>query len=283
VTDLYLATAISLALSAVLCTLSLHLARHLSRPTATAIVLLTTAFLFFHSLYLLDDLRATRLLPFSGAVILANLSPLAVAIIVGVGWNLVPGGKLRKGLILMPLVGVSIYKAYAPAFPVEPLTLGDRWDHGICRQTTKATCSPAAAATLLYHYGIRTTEQEMASLCRTTPQGTSMLGLYRGLKLKTAGTPWDVEVFHGPAHALRGLGGAMIASVGLRKSAAPNVDPRYEKEWGWPPGVKHTVVLFDSPTPEVEIGDPAVGRERWTQKDLETLWYDEGLRLIKRK
>ena len=37
----------------------------------------------------------------------------------------------------------------------------------------------------------QSTEQEMAELCLTR-HGTSWQGLYRGLKLKTAGTGWDV-------------------------------------------------------------------------------------------
>lgn len=147
-------------------------------------------------------------------------------------------------------------------------------------QTSKESCSPAAAATLLYAHGIRTTEQEMAELCRTSRLGTTMLGLYRGLKIKTRGTQWDVEVFRGTIPEMRGLGGTMLITVGLKKGQ--DADPRYQREWGWPPGVKHTVVVFDFPGTEVEIGDPAAGREQWTLTDLETLWYGEGLRLIKR-
>ena len=68
----------------------------------------------------------------------------------------------------------------------------ERWDElGTCLQTTDYTCSPACAATLLKKYGIAATEQEMAELCLTR-RGTSWQGLYRGLKLKTAGTDWDV-------------------------------------------------------------------------------------------
>lgn len=72
----------------------------------------------------------------------------------------------------------------------------------------------------------------------------------------------------------------MLISAGLKRGEV--ADPRYAGDWGWAPGVKHTVVIFDFPGTEVEVGDPAVGRERWTLSDLQTLWYGEGLRLIRR-
>ena len=119
-TDLYLATAISVLLSSLLCAGALVLARHLSRFTATLLVLLGTAGLFFYSVYFHDDLRIARFLPFASVMILGNPTPQLTALIVGFGWRLVPGGRLRKGLILMPLVGVSLYLAYVPAFPTTP-------------------------------------------------------------------------------------------------------------------------------------------------------------------
>lgn len=278
-TDIYVGIALSVTVSAAICALALWVGRRISRTTGTLLVVLITGFLFFHATVLVDDLRVTRLLPFSNAIILGNLTPEAVAFFVGLGWRLVPGGKLRKGLILMPMVGVCLYKAYSPAF-VETPVLGDRWDHGVCRQTSKESCSAAAAATLLAAHGIHVSEQEMASLCLTSHQGTTMLGLYRGLKIKTQNTPYDVEVFHGDVGLLRGFSGALAASVGLKKGQV--ADPRYHSEWGWPPGVKHTVILLDFANGEAEVADPAVGREHWSTRDLQTLWYGEGLRLVNR-
>jgi hypothetical protein len=281
-TDLYIAIVVTITISALLCAGALLLAKHLSRPVATTIVVLLTVFLFWHALYFLDDLRIARVLPYSSVMVLGNFWPEAAGLFVGFGWRLVPGGRLRKALMLMPMVGVALFKTYAPALTHDIPTLGDRWDHGVCRQTSKESCSAAAAATLLSLHGIVATEQEMAQLCRTTHHGTTMLGLYRGLKLKTAGTRWDVEVFHGSVQQLRGLGGPFLVSVGLKRGQT-DVDPRYGREWGWPVGLKHTVVIVDYPGPEVEIADPAVGHEHWSSKDLETLFYDEGLRLIKRR
>jgi hypothetical protein len=58
----------------------------------------------------------------------------------------------------------------------------------MCRQTSDSTCSAAAAATLLRHFEIKSSEGEMAELCRSGHFGTSLHGIYRGLRLKTDGT-----------------------------------------------------------------------------------------------
>ena len=48
--------------------------------------------------------------------------------------------------------------------------------------------------------------------------------------------------------------------------------------------MSHTVVFFGfaEDGQKIEIGDPAVGREHWSARDLHVLWHGEGLRLVKR-
>jgi predicted double-glycine peptidase len=156
----------------------------------------------------------------------------------------------------------------------------DRWDDNVCLQTSQASCSPAAAATLLRAYCIDTTEQEMALLCLTSREGTSMLGLYRGLKIKTRNTAWDVYMFDSATiDDLRGAGPVLL-SVELR-------DGRLEQHmqtWGWIPGVPHTVVLLGFVGDDkVLVADPAIGREVWFIDDLRLLWHGEGARLVRAK
>ena len=69
-------------------------------------------------------------------------------------------------------------------------------------QSRGASCGPCCAVTLLRHCGIEADEREMSDLCLTTKSGTPSLGLYRGLKLKTNDTPWDVEVVRGDLEQL---------------------------------------------------------------------------------
>ena len=62
--------------------------------------------------------------------------------------------------------------------------------------------TPAAAATLLYAHGIQSSEKEMAKHCGTTREGSTMLGMAKGLREKLPSryrvrvdwmTPWEVR------------------------------------------------------------------------------------------
>jgi len=121
----------------------------------------------------------------------------------------------------------------------------------------------------------------MVDLC-LTHNGTPRLGLYRGLRLKTRGTPWRVEVFSGDVANLRArtAEGPAILFVGLRRGQP--VDPRYARDWGWTPGLRHVVVLFGFQERSfLDIGDPAAGRERWRSEALDVLWDGQALLLTR--
>jgi hypothetical protein len=124
----------------------------------------------------------------------------------------------------------------------------------------------------------------MAELCLTR-HGTSWQGLYRGLKLKTAGTNWDVQVCRCAPEDLERLGGApLILSVGL-DGGAP-VDSDFTREFGWVPGVSHSVVLENfSSNHCANIADPAqeMAREQWDAETLRTLCRGYAFRLVPRK
>jgi hypothetical protein len=122
----------------------------------------------------------------------------------------------------------------------------------------------------------------MIGLCLTRTSGTSWYGLYRGLKLKTSGTPWDVRLVSCSLQdLLDNSGKPRILSVRLDK--APGLDPRYEREWGWIPGVQHSVVMFGTiGEHSVNMGDPAAGREQWNIATLKILWHGEAIELVRR-
>jgi hypothetical protein len=161
---------------------------------------------------------------------------------------------------------------------------GNVWDaDGICHQTTDVTCSPAAAATLLRLHGIAATEQEMSELCLTR-KGTSWPGLYRGLKHKTAGTKWDVQVIDCSADELPSYADQpLILSVGLEHNA--RVDANFSKEYGWQPGVNHSVLLLNTAGNELRIADPSqpVALETWDRETLGLLWRGLAIRLVERQ
>jgi hypothetical protein len=278
--DVYVAIAIVLTLTILIAGVAYRLARR-SRGVGIVVALACVGLLIANVALWRDSLGPARLLPFSSMIVVADINPPLVGALVGLGAALLPGGRLRRCVLLVPLAGLCLWSSYGKLWQ-RPENFDDRWSHGVCRQTTPATCTPAAAATLLTFHGIPTTEREMARLCLTTPGGTPMRGLYRGLMLKTAGTRLRVLPFRGTIEQLRAAaaaGGPMILTVRLEMGA--KVDPRFEREWGWAPGVAHHVVLFrfDRGGRILEVGDPAVGREYWGVDALEALWHGEAIQL----
>jgi hypothetical protein len=282
--DIDIGIALILAISAIVFATAVRITRRATWTGAALLALVAVVFLVLFNWLLWDSLLLARLLPFSNLIVTGNWQPPIVAALAGVAWGSLPGRVWRRGILIVPLLLAGMFKWTAPLLADPPPT-EDRWSDGACLQTSLATCSPAAAATVLRAHGIDdVTESELARLCLTGPNGTTMHGLFRGLKLKTAGTQWDVEPFTGSdLRRLRAATryGPVILAVRLETGAA--VDPRYEKEWDWIPGVTHTIVLFGfAADGKVNIADPSVGREQWFVQDLRVLWHGEGLRLVPR-
>lgn len=234
----------------------------------------------FHR-YVLDGVFVTKLLPFSNVMVLGNALPLFGAFLAGLAWARIEGTRLRKAFSVVPLLAVACYALVRPLSGSAPKAR-DRWQKGVCLQTSYQSCGAACAATLLKAHGIEANEAEMIEACVTRDRGTLNHGLFRGLKRKTAGTAWDAQMFSGTLDDLRALDGEpAILIVELQKGA--DVDPRYEQEWGWLPGVRHSVVFYGfNEDGRIEMGDPAIGREYWHAGALEVLWQGQALRLRRR-
>lgn len=244
-------------------------------------------------LFLQDRLLWAKLLPHPGVMVLANPALPLIALLAGI--LRAYGGQ--KAMRRTPVAGAllllgAVYTA-KPFWGAPPRLAPERQEAGVVLQTSFSSCSAASAATLLRYHGLSATEREMAGLCLTRADGTAMLGVYRGLRHKTEGSPWRVEVLSGVGEAaLRRAAedGPVLISVGLDRFPAAGTDTRYESQWGWTPGLRHAVVLFRffpadarSPRGRIDIGDPSVGRERWEGEALDVLWRGEGLRLVRRK
>ena len=279
--DLCVGIAVVACTSAALFATGLACGTKLKPRTSGLLSLATCAFIVAFTFLLADHLLLAKVLPFSNLIVLGDWLPPAVALLAGLAWRRLPGRAWRKAVLVVPLVALCGLRSYGRVFGDVPALGPDRWKDGVCRQTSQASCSAAAAATLLRAHGIDATESEMARLCLTRPAGTTMHGLYRGLKLKTRGTAWAVEVFRGDVESLRREARPVVLSV--RLDPGPGVDPRYERLWGWAPGVKHTVVFFGFRADgKTDVGDPAVGREHWRLEDLRVLWHGDGIRLVPR-
>ncbi|MEX0819802.1 MAG: hypothetical protein WD070_09405, partial [Pirellulaceae bacterium] len=240
--------------------------------------------MFYYIRHLWYDVRLATILPFSNLVIIGNWLPLLAGLLAGFAWRRIYGRIVRKTLCTSALAVAAGYAAVLPMLGAPP-ECSNAWDRdGICLQTTQQTCTPASAATLLRWHGIDATEAEMAELCLTR-QGTTWMGLYRGLKHKTRGTRWDVEVLECGADEIpQPPTEPMILSVGLGEEVPEGDKPRFE-EWGWRPGQGHSVLLLaGGHRDHFKIADPTPGYgiEMWSRKNLEELFQGTAVRLVER-
>lgn len=250
------------------------------------LALLLVIALFSYVNYVWYDVRLATLIPSASLVVLGNWLPLFAAGMAALLRKRIADAPFRQAVFTG---GLTLAGGFALVQPIlgQPPRCGNEWDRdGNCLQTTNFTCSAACAATILREHGILASEQEMAELCLTR-QGTSWQGLYRGLKLKTVGTAWDVEVTKCTFEQLQQLAAEkrpMILSVGLARGQV--VDSDFTKEFGWIPGVNHSVILrhYTSHGSAV-IADPtqALCTEHWDEKQMQTLWRGYAVRLVKRQ
>ncbi len=281
--DLIFSCAVVAALAAGLFVLTLRAARPLTGRTLNLLAILAVCSLGWYIQNVWYDVRLARWLPYSSLIVLGNWLPLFAAILAAIAWRGAAASRLRQVILAGAMIVTGGYALAYPMLGSAP-ECGNRWDKmGTCLQTTKLTCSPACAATLLARHGIEATEQEMAELCLTR-HGTSWQGLYRGLKLKTAGTPWDVEIIRCRPDQLAQLADRpLILSVGLEAGLPADTD--FTREFGWVPGVNHSVVLTGfTPNGLAVIADPSLemSREQWDRPMLATLWRGYAIRLVKR-
>ena len=277
-TDLILGAVILAALSLGVFYLTMRLGAKLPPRLCDALAAAVLILLGFYVRDVWDNIVLAKWLPFSNLIVLGNGFPLAMAVLAGLAWNRVPPPMARRVAIVALLFGASAYAVYFP-FRGQVPECGDTWENGVCRQSTHDTCSAAAAATLLRMHKLEATEQEMAKLC-ITRKGTSWLGLYRGMKLKTAGTDWDVEVFSVDADQLA-QNKSYPAIVFMRLTAQVAYHhPEYETA-GWIVGTSHSTVLMEMDSAGLcTMGDPSIGRELMPLDDFKQLYEKRGLRLV---
>jgi len=280
--DIYLGIGLGLSVSAALFAAGLRLSRSCGAGLRALTGLAAAASLAAFVVFLHGKLVLARLIPFSNAIVLANWLAYGGALLSGLAWGVREQPLWRRALAGSALLLVALHALFSHLWG-EPPPARNRWASGdVCIQSSPSTCAPACAATLLRYHGIPATEGEMSALCLTRRDGTTALGLYRGLKIKTRGTRWKVEVFRTDIEGLRSeRAWPAILVVGLPRRR--NVDPVYARGRGWKPGRVHSVVAYGfSGDGVVQVADPSVGREVWRVADLATLWRGEGLRLVER-
>ena len=235
----------------------------------------------FFVLYLAGQLFWARIVPSSAAIIYTNLA--AVFAGLGAGWawrlpNLPPWRRILMAMILgMAALTAILWPLLSMALRPPPEGQ-NQWKGAVSMQSSWATCSPAAAATLLQAEGISVSEREMIPLCLTDYEGTPTLGLYRGIKLISSRNNRRVEIIDRSLKTLL-LADDWPVLLAVRLPLGVD-DQRFENEWGWIPGMGHSVVILGrSPGGEFLVADPAIGLEVWSESKLETLWQGNGMRV----
>jgi len=254
-------------------------------PRGQARILLVTLAIvgmFAYLFYVAGQLFLARIVPDSAAIVWTNLTPIFAAL--AAGWilrleEIPPARRLLMSLVVAAgSFGSLCWPSLGPL--LRPPPAGDpAVPEVIAFQSSWATCSPAAAATLLVHAGIPVSEQTMIPLCLTDSSGTPSLGLYRGLKLMAAAHQREVEVLRWRVDELFARDRwPVLLTVQLPRTGVD--DPRYEQQWGWIPGMGHSVVALKRlSATELLVADPAAGLEVWTRDDLEVLFHGGALRL----
>lgn len=233
-----------------------------------------------YMLFLWNRPRLTTLLPSSDLIILGNWLPCWAAFFVGVYLTTPGSGLVRKTTLSLLTLLLAAYSTIAPTIGQPPECKVSRSSETLTYQTNPYTCSAACATSLLKLYGLNATEQELTELCLTR-QGTHWMGVYRGLKLKTANTEWTVvaEEFSEEA-MIRNANMPSILALDLDVSEFPeHIDHGFQSHTG------HSVVcLGNDGRAGVPVFDPSpdFGTEYWTDSIFRCVRGGVILRLVAR-
>lgn len=280
--DLYLSLGIMISLCGLAAFAGASLQKRAGRvvvfSTELVVCLATAAYLQ----YLWDRPLLSRLLPFSGTVILGNWLPVAGAFFLGVYLKTERITQLRRVILAMVMVGISVYSLAKPMLGQPPTCVPSFSNRTLDFQTTNQTCSAACAASLLRMHGISASEDELARISLTR-RGTHWLGVYRGLKLKTANTNWDVVAEEvNPKDLFSSKPNFGILAMTFQ---APGEDQVFDPEWGFESNVGHTVLVLQSRSSKsLDVFDPSpqYGHETWNEDVLASVRQGILLRLVPR-
>lgn len=279
--DLWIAIAVMAVLAAATAAIVVtRLHSDVGQRTMLGLAVSTFGMIIF-LLYGSGQLFWARVLPVSAAIIYSNFASIFAAMAAGWAWRL-PGTPAWRRATLAALLSISA--VIAILWPLLAIALrpppegGDQWSNAVAMQTSWATCSPAAAATLFRGEGIAVSEAEMIPLCLTDYAGTPTLGLYRGVKLIANQHGRRVNLLDGGLPRLIADDDwPVLLSVRLPFGVE---DRRFVEQWGWIPGMGHSIVVLGrTDDGRFMIGDPAAGLEIWSEADLDLLWQGVGMRV----
>jgi len=185
---------------------------------------------------------------------------LLATLLLGVVWT-APGRSTSTGFlrVLVGLIAVIVVLTSGGRLwwrMVDQTTWHNTPDaRGCLTQTTGWTCAPATATMLLHHYGVRTSEGEMAYLANTSYLGTDVRSIAEAMTRK------------GRSHGL-------LARVAFADYEACSRQPGPFLACVWVPGLGgHAVLVFRVNPDDIELIDPRFGhRQTLARAEIEPRW-----------
>lgn len=128
--------------------------------------------------------------------------------------------------------------------PLPMSSLRDKWQNGVCLQSTPSSCGAASAASILGSLGIKSTEKELAKECFTYRGGTENWYLARALRRRGCSVQFKIDRdIPKDAHL------PLIAGVKVRRFG-------------------HFIAILSKKDGIYECADPRVGLERVSEADI---------------
>lgn len=280
--DLYLSLLLMLLLSLAAFIQGVRLQRGQYRRWAPLVIYGACGLMLIYLAVVWDRPLIVWLLPFSSAVVLGNCLPVFGSLYAGICLGAAAIPWYRRIFLSTPLLALGVFSLVRPLTGEAPVCVPTASGGTFQSQSTLYTCSAACAAGVLRMHGITASEAEMAELCLTR-QGTHWLGVYRGLKLKTAGTNLDVVVRRVSGAELGSAStGSGVLSLTFHGSAAGrrNCETVFNSESG------HSVICL-GPAGEgrIDVFDPApdFGFECWNRNHLQDVADGILLELVNRE
>ena len=242
--------------SALMITAGVRLFRR-SRPAATAAVAAMLCLILLKAVVNHIPAAEPRLFPWDWYPFVEFWWYLFPAMFIfGVGITLVRTSVWKRDALLVGAGFLLIYCGVAAVGVEQPRNLtGVVNPEGICLQSTGYSCGPAAAATLLHHYGVSATEDEMAELCVTRGGGT-----------RTAGTS-DAGILRGLRHKLQDRGRAVISTPSYDEIPVPSLVAIQLN-----PRLGHCILISKVESDQVRVIDPLFGRGTIVRSQFERMW-----------
>ncbi len=249
-------------------------------PLVVLGLLAATAFSWFAS----EHLFWATLIPLSGVLLWSHWTPLLVAAAAGltdVNPSLPARRRRRLSCSLIMVAGLLFLHPLLRGV-VRPIVGWEtaRWQGEDCIQSHSATCGPASAATLLRHVQIDASERQLAAWCLSSQDGTSSLGLYRGLLRATADTDLQPQP---TATSLRELvERRQLPAVALVEFQTAPQSLLTTGLFGRSDSRHAVVLLGRDARGNWRVSDPAVGRVVWDNDTLESRFTGQALHLKSR-